>query len=68
MRQPDVDDRGRHGAGHVLHREDADEVAVLQAPDEQVDEVDGGELDEGGEDKNEAHYAEDVQCCNVANL
>ena len=55
MRQPDVDYRGRHGPCHVLHRDDADEVPVFQTPDEQVDEVDGGELDERGENKNEAH-------------
>ena len=41
---------------------------VLQSPDEHVEEVDEGKLNEGGEDGHEADDDEDIQSCGVSDL
>ena len=48
-----------HGPFDVLH---------LEAPDEDVDKVDEGKLDEGAEDGDEAEDDEDVHGCCITYL
>ena len=51
-----------------LHDHCSLDVLHLEAPDEDVDKVDEGELDEGAEDGDEAEDDEDVHGCCIANL
>ena len=51
-----------------LHNHCSLDVLHLEAPDEDIDEVDEGELDEGAEDGDEAEDDEDVHGCCIAYL
>ena len=51
-----------------LHYHCSLDVLHLEAPDEDIDEVDEGELDEGAEDGDEAEDDEDVHGCRIAYL
>ena len=60
--------RCRHAPGHVPQCDHPHQVPVLQAPDEHVQEVDEGKLNESREDRHEADDDENIQCSGIAHL
>ena len=56
------------GIIRCLHNHCSLDVLHLEAPDEDIDEVDEGELDEGAEDGDETEDDEDVHGCRIAYL
>ena len=64
----DVDEGSSHAPGHVSQGDHTHQVPVLQSPDEHVQEVDEGELDESSEHRHEADDDEDVQGGGVPHL
>ena len=64
----DVDEGSSHAPGHVSQGDHTHQVPVLQSPDEHVQEVDEGELNESSEHRHEADDDEDIQSRGVSDL